>query len=45
MYKLIQVRYWNNREGLIDDVTLNELILGKKIRQFFRLALAEPPDA
>jgi len=36
MYKLIQVRYWNNREGLIDDVTLNELILERKIRQFFR---------
>jgi tetratricopeptide (TPR) repeat protein len=36
MYKLIQVRYWNNREGLIDDVTLNELILERKFRQFFR---------
>ena len=36
MYKLIQVRYWNNREGLIDDLTLNELILERKIRQFFR---------
>ncbi len=36
MYKLIQVRYWNNREGLIDDVTLNELIPERKIRQFFR---------
>jgi tetratricopeptide (TPR) repeat protein len=36
MYKLIQVRYWNNREGLIDDVTLNELILERRIRQFYR---------
>ena len=36
MYKLIQVRYRNNREGLIDDVTLNELILERKIRQFYR---------
>jgi tetratricopeptide (TPR) repeat protein len=36
MYKLIQVRYRNNREGLIDDVTLNELIREKKIRQFYR---------
>jgi tetratricopeptide (TPR) repeat protein len=36
MYKLIQVRYRNNREGLIDDVTLNELILARKIRQFYR---------
>ncbi len=36
MYKLIQVRYRNNREGLIDDVTLNELIRERKIRQFYR---------
>ncbi len=36
MYKLIQVRYRNNREGLIDDVTLDELIRERKIRQFFR---------
>jgi tetratricopeptide (TPR) repeat protein len=36
MYKLIQVRYRNNREGLIDDVTLNELIQERKIRQFYR---------
>ena len=36
MFKLIQVRYRNYREGLIDDVTLNELIRERKIRQFFR---------
>ncbi len=36
MHKLIQVRYRNNREGLIDDVTLNELIRERKIRQFYR---------
>lgn len=36
MYKLIQVRYRNNREGLIDDVTLNELIQERRIRQFYR---------
>jgi tetratricopeptide (TPR) repeat protein len=34
--KLIQVRYWNNREGFVDDVTLNELITTNKIRRFFR---------
>ena len=36
MYKLIQVRYRNNREGLLDDVTLGEMIREKKIRQFYR---------
>lgn len=36
MYRLIQVRYWNNREGLVDDVTLGELLRVKKIRQFYR---------
>jgi tetratricopeptide (TPR) repeat protein len=36
MFKLIQVRYRNNREGLIDDVTLKELIRERKIKQFFR---------
>ena len=36
MFKLIQVRYRNNREGLIDDVTLNELIRERKIKQFLR---------
>jgi predicted Zn-dependent protease len=35
MFKLIQVRYRNNREGLVDDVTLNELIRERKIKQFF----------
>jgi tetratricopeptide (TPR) repeat protein len=36
MYKLIQVRYGNNYEGVVDDVTLNGLILAKRIRQFYR---------
>ena len=36
MTKLIQVRYRNNRDGLIDDVTLNELIRDRKIKQFYR---------
>ncbi len=36
MYKLIQVRYRNHREGVVDDVTLNELIISGKIRQFYR---------
>ncbi len=35
---LISVRYRNNREGLVDDVTLNELILTGGIRQFYRLS-------
>ena len=36
MHVLVQVRYRNNREGLVDDVTLNELILSGKIKQFYR---------
>jgi tetratricopeptide (TPR) repeat protein len=36
MYKLIQVKYRNNREGIVDDVTLNELIASSKIKQFYR---------
>ena len=36
MTRLIQVRYRNNRDGLIDDVTLNELIRDRKIKQFYR---------
>jgi len=36
MYKLIQVRYQNNDEGLVDMFTFNKLILEKKIRQFYR---------
>jgi tetratricopeptide (TPR) repeat protein len=36
MQILVQVRYRNNREGLVDDVTLNELILSGKIKQFYR---------
>jgi len=35
-YCLIQVRYRNEREGLVDDVTLNELIKSDRIRQFYR---------
>lgn len=36
MHNLVQVRYRNNREGLVDDVTLNELISSNKIKQFYR---------
>jgi tetratricopeptide (TPR) repeat protein len=36
MQNLVQVRYRNNREGLVDDVTLNELISSDKIKQFYR---------
>ncbi len=36
MYKLIQVRYRNQRQSAVDDVTLNELILTGKIKQFYR---------
>jgi tetratricopeptide (TPR) repeat protein len=36
MYKLIQVKYRNNHEGLVDDFTLNDLIMSNKIRQFYR---------
>ena len=36
MDELIKVRYRNNREGLVDDVTLHELIVSKKIKQFYR---------
>lgn len=36
MYKLIQIRYWNSREGLVDDIILNELIKQKKVKQFYR---------
>jgi len=35
-YRLIQVRYRTGREGLVDDVTLNELIESDRIRQFYR---------
>ncbi len=38
MGTLISVRYRNNREGLVDDVTLNELILAGRISQFYRLS-------
>ncbi len=32
MHTFIHVRYRNNREGLVDDVTLNELILSGKVK-------------
>jgi tetratricopeptide (TPR) repeat protein len=35
---LIRVHYQNGQEGLVDDVTLNELILTGRIRQFYRLS-------
>ena len=35
-HELIQVRYGNGREGSVDDITLNELILSHKIGQFYR---------
>ena len=34
--ELIQVRYDSGREGSVDDITLNELILSQKIGQFYR---------
>ena len=36
METLIAVRYRNNREGQVDDLTLSELILGGRIRSFYR---------
>jgi tetratricopeptide (TPR) repeat protein len=36
MNQLVQVRYWNDREGVVDDVTLNELITLNRIKQFYR---------
>jgi tetratricopeptide (TPR) repeat protein len=36
MYEFIDVRYQNHGEGAVDDVTLNELILTGKVKQFFR---------
>jgi tetratricopeptide (TPR) repeat protein len=38
MHNLVQVRYRNNREGLVDDITLNELILSNQIKQFYRFS-------
>ncbi len=35
-YDMIQVRYSNGRQGSVDDITLNELILSHKIGQFYR---------
>jgi tetratricopeptide (TPR) repeat protein len=35
-YHFIDVRYPNGNEGFVDDVTLNELIASKRIRQFYR---------
>jgi len=34
--ELIQVRYSSGREGSVDDITLNELILSHNIGQFYR---------
>ena len=36
MYKVIQVIYQNNFEGVVDEVTLNELISASKIIKFYR---------
>ena len=36
MYNLIQVRYRNNVKGLVDDITLEELIQSKRISHFYR---------
>jgi len=36
MYKIIQVIYQNNFQGVVDEVTLNELISANKIRKFYR---------
>lgn len=36
MYGFIQARYRNNREGFVDDITLNDLILSNRIKEFFR---------
>ncbi len=36
MPEFIDVRYRNQRDGAVDDVTLNELILTRKVKQFFR---------
>jgi tetratricopeptide (TPR) repeat protein len=38
MYNLIQVRYLNNVEGFVDDVTLDELIESKRVSHFYRPA-------
>jgi hypothetical protein len=38
MNTLISAKYRNNREGLVDDVTLYELIEAGRIRQFYRLS-------
>jgi predicted Zn-dependent protease len=44
MNTLISVKYRNNREGLVDDVTLHELIQTGRIRQFYRLSEARWVD-
>jgi tetratricopeptide (TPR) repeat protein len=38
LHNFVQVRYRNYREGLVDDITLNELILSNEIKQFYRPA-------
>ena len=35
-HELVQIRYRNSQEGFVDDVTLNELILSRKIKHFYR---------
>ncbi len=36
MYEFIDVRYQDHGEGAVDDVTLSEMILTGKVKQFFR---------
>ena len=36
MYPFIEVRYRNDARGLVDDVTLDELIESKRIKGFYR---------
>jgi tetratricopeptide (TPR) repeat protein len=36
MLQFVQVRYRNGREGLVDDITLEELIESKRISEFYR---------
>ena len=34
--QFIEVQYRNGSEGFVDDITLNELIVSNRIRQFYR---------
>lgn len=38
---LIKVKYWNNREDWVDDLTLNELIASKRIKELYRSSMDE----